>query len=84
MRRKDLHIERNKRFVYMLVALEVRPSFNLNEDIKVFYYRKVKMYLVPSFTFINGPDAYRIATYTSYILNSVRNLHTRGINLSPI
>ena len=48
-------MERNKRFVYMLVAMEVRPSvrpsFNSNEDIKVFYCRKVKTYLVPSFIY---------------------------------
>ena len=35
----------------MLVVLEVRPSFNSNEDIKVLYCRKVKMYLVPSFIY---------------------------------
>ena len=39
----------------MLAALEVRPSvrpsYKSNEDIKIFYCRKVKMYLVPSFIY---------------------------------
>ena len=39
----------------MLVAMEVRPSvqprFNSNEDIKVFYCRKVKTYNLPSFIY---------------------------------
>ena len=29
----------------------IRPSYNSNEDNEVFYCRKVKMYLVPSFTY---------------------------------
>ena len=39
----------------MLVAMAIRPSvqpsFNLNEDIKVFYCRKVKTYLLPYFIY---------------------------------
>ena len=56
------------RFAYILLRCLggttqiVRPSFNSNEDIKVFYCRKVKMYLLPAFIYCGSQPHSRVAS----------------------